>query len=47
MAYGLYEGIDTKCTETKGFDELAELCRQMMRSIEVKRTLWAAIVSKY
>ncbi|CAG2204877.1 unnamed protein product [Mytilus edulis] len=26
MAYGLYEGIDTKCTETKGFDELAELC---------------------
>ncbi|CAC5425425.1 unnamed protein product [Mytilus coruscus] len=45
MAYGLYEGIDTKCTETKGFDELAELCRQMMRSIEVKRTLWAAIVS--
>ena len=44
MAYGLYEGMDKKCTETKGFDELAELCRMMMKSIEVNKNLWAAMV---
>ena len=45
MAYGLYEGMDKKCTETKGFDELAELCRMMMKSVEINKNLWAAMVS--
>lgn len=45
MAYGLYDGMDAKCTETKGFDELAELCRMMMKSIEVSELLWAAMVT--
>lgn len=46
MAYGYNPEVikDDKCTETKGFDELAEVCRRMMASIDANTQLWAAFV---
>lgn len=47
LAYGLYPGlgVDDKCTETKGFDDVTELCLVMMDAIDIKKELWAALVS--
>jgi len=47
MAYGYNPDIikDDKCTETKGFDELAQVCRKMMEAIDANTQLWAAVVS--
>ncbi|KAK3088616.1 hypothetical protein FSP39_021311 [Pinctada imbricata] len=48
LAYGLYPGIgvsDVRCTETKGFDELRQLCKKLMESIVSERPLWGAFVS--
>ena len=47
MGYGYNPSItkDNKCQETKGRDELAEVCRQMMQAFETSYTLWAAFVS--
>ncbi|KAJ8322218.1 hypothetical protein KUTeg_000689, partial [Tegillarca granosa] len=45
LAYGLYPGlgVDDKCTETKGFDDVTELCLVMMDAIDIKKELWAAL----
>ncbi|KAK3598528.1 hypothetical protein CHS0354_005809 [Potamilus streckersoni] len=48
MAYGYYPnfiGVTNKCTETRGFDELGEVCRAMMRGIDVTKDLWVAYAS--
>lgn len=47
MAYGYNPSMtkDNKCGETEGLDELAEVCREMMRKIGAKKELWAAFVS--
>ncbi|XP_048729617.1 uncharacterized protein LOC125646976 [Ostrea edulis] len=47
IAYGYYPGLgaDTKCTETGGFDELRELCGQLLKSVAFDGKLWGAQVS--
>ncbi|KAL5013837.1 hypothetical protein ScPMuIL_008107 [Solemya velum] len=48
MAYGYYPSIgdDNKCTETRGNNEIAELCRSVMETLGVEKQLWAAYVNK-
>lgn len=48
IAYGYYPGLgaDSKCTETGGFDELRELCEQLLKkSVAFTGKLWGAQVS--
>ncbi|XP_022288593.2 uncharacterized protein LOC111100789 [Crassostrea virginica] len=47
IAYGYYPGLgaDSKCTETGGFDELRELCRQLLTFVAFDGKLWGAQVS--
>lgn len=47
LAYGYNPSITKShlCVETKGFNELAELCRKMMQGIGSEKKLWAAFVS--
>ncbi|XP_033727853.1 uncharacterized protein LOC117317163 isoform X1 [Pecten maximus] len=47
LAYSLYAdiGVDRKCVETRGLDELAEVCLAMMREMDVHKPLWAALVT--
>lgn len=46
LAYGLYPGLaHAECSETKGFDELAQICHVLMNSFGAQKTLWAAFVS--
>lgn len=49
IAYGYYPGLgaDSKCTETGGFDELRELCEQLLRSVAFTGKLWGAQVHVY
>ena len=47
MAYGYNPSFiaeNHKCTETKGFDELGEVCRKMMNEIGSTKKLWVALV---
>lgn len=47
IAYGYYPGLgaDSKCTETGGFDELRELCEQLLKkSVAFTGKLWGAQV---
>ena len=46
MAYGYnFIAKNHLCQETKGFDELGEVCRRMMREIGSTKRLWVALVS--
>ncbi|KAL4218021.1 hypothetical protein ACF0H5_022759 [Mactra antiquata] len=47
LAYGYNPSItkDKMCGETQGFDELSEVCRDLMRQMEAKKELWAAFVT--
>ena len=46
MAYGYnFIAKNHKCAETKGFDELGEVCRRMMYEIGSTKKLWVALVS--
>lgn len=47
LAYGYNPSITKShlCVETKGFNELAELCRRMMQEIGSEKKLWAAFVT--
>ena len=48
IAYGYYPGLgaDSKCTETGGFDELRELCRQLLTFVAFDGKLWGAQVQR-
>ena len=50
MAYGYNPSFiaeSHKCTETKGYDELGEVCRKMMDEIGSNKKLWVAMVSVF
>ncbi|XP_070208298.1 uncharacterized protein [Littorina saxatilis] len=47
LAYGYYPGwgVDENCQETKGMQELAQLCKLMLRTEDKHKELYGAIVN--